>query len=398
MKHSTFIDGIVLSQRFRPDSVKTLAGLRTVAYRQNGDIRFDGSIVEIDDQYEPLPERIRSAWIQGSHSTKVQISSDGTLVQLKGNPGRFGRGDNVFNHGWEGTLAASNRILQSQGLPGFQIGEQAASPQVLRGIDGQMASRAEFAHYFCLPEEGTPEYQAARQHCLPGDLTPGHEGARVWSIHVTRNFVTGSENNAVAVLNWLDGQSVARVKKKRFGKSTVVWGSLKYCQVEAYLKADEMMDHCRGEIERELMRQNPVYHWCRENGVVRVEVKAAKDCLRDRGLTWAGDWTMTKVIQLFEDRTEILNRVKTDVEEFDPAMLPSRVSLTASAWLRGEDVKRCMNLRTFQRHAKLLRDYGIDIAEPRNVASLPVRIKTIEIQPAAVPDWYDFKPSLVRAA
>ena len=369
MSFTTFIDGIVLSQRFHRDSVRQLAGMRTIAYRDVGDISFDGSTVE---DTEVLPERFRSAWIQGSHSTKIQLSSDGTLVQLKGNPGRFGRSDNVFNLGWDETFAAANAIAQSQGLPAFQVGEPSANPELIFHPDGQWATRPEFAGYGVFPD----------------DDGPGFQGARVWSIHVTRNFLAGSEADALAVLNWLDGQSVSRVKKKRFGKSTVVWGSLKYCQVEAYLKADEMMDHCRGDIEREAMRQNPVYQWCRENGVVRVEVKAAKDCLRDLGLTWAGDWNMSKVIKLFDDRTEILHRVKADIEEFDPATLPSKVALTASAWLRGEDVKRFMNLRTFQRHAKLLRDYGIDIAEPRNVASMPIRIKTIELQAASAPHWY----------
>lgn len=380
---STFIDGIVLSQRFRKDSVPTLAGLRSIAYRAVGDVSFDGSTVEEQDV---LPERIRPAWIQGSHNTKVQTSSDGTLVQLKGNPGRFNRGDNVFNHDWDGTLAASNAILLSRGLPSFEIGEECANPVLLRNFDGDLQSKPEFAAYTVFPADGGV----------------GHEGLRVWSIHVTRNLITGSEANAKAVLGWLDSQSIARVKKKRFGNSTVTWGSLKYCQVEAYLKADEMLDHCKGDVERELMRQNPIYQWCRDNGVVRVEVKAAKDCLRDLGLTWAGDWNMAKVIKLFDDRTEILHRVKADVEEFDPATLPSNVAMTASAWLRGEDVKRVMNLRTFQRHAKLLREYGIDIAEKRNVSSMPVRIKTIEIQPAAMPDWYSLNQShglqLVRAA
>lgn len=372
MSNSTFIDGIVLSQRFRRDSVRQLAGIRTVAYRENGDIRFDGSVVEIEDQYEPLPERLRAAWIQGSHSTKVQVSSDGTLVQLKGNPGRFGRSDNVFNLDWDQTLAASSAILNSQGLPAFEVGEPSASPELIFNLDGELQSRPEFRGFGVFPD----------------DHGPGYQGARVWSIHVTRNFIAGSEADAMGVLNWLDGQSVARVKKKRFGKSTVVWGNLNYCQVEAYLKADEMLDHCRGEIEREMMRQNPVYQWCRENGVVRVEVKAAKDYLREAGLTWAGDWNMTKVIKLFDDRTEVLHRVKADIEEFDPATLPSKVALTASAWLRGEDVKRIMNERTFRRHAKTLRDYGIDIAEPRNVKSMPIRVKTIELQAATAPDWY----------
>lgn len=366
---STFIDGLIMSQRFRKDSCKVVTGLRSIAFRQPGDIGFDGQ--EVVDQ-DVMPEKFRAAWIHGSHNTKVPTQSDGTLVQIKGNPGRFNRSDNVFNLGWDDTFAACNRILNSRGLPSFEIGEPAASTQLIRGIDGGFASRPEFAGYLVDHNDDLPCYQ----------------GARVWSAHVTRNFIAGSDSDAVAVLNWLDSQSVARVKKKRFGKSTVTWGSLNYCQVEAYLKADEMLDHCRGDIERQAMLANPVYQWARENGLVRVEVKAAKDYLRDVGLTWAGEWNMSRVIKLFDDRTEILHRVKTDIEEFDPASLPSGVACTAAAWLRGENVQRIMKRSTFFRHAKTLREYGIDIAETRNVQSMPVRVKTIELQAAAAPDWY----------
>lgn len=110
---------------------------------------------------------------------------------------------------------------------------------------------------------------------------------------------------------------------------------------------------------------------------------------------------MENVIQLFEERTEILHRVKVDVEEFDPSLLPTRVATTAEAWLRGADLRRTMNLRTFQRHAAALREYGIDITEKRNVAAMPIKIKTIEAQAAAMPDWYRLQTSplqLVRAA
>jgi hypothetical protein len=202
------------------------------------------------------------------------------------------------------------------------------------------------------------------------------------------------------VLNWLDSQSVSRVKKKRFGKSTVTWGSLNYCQTEAYLKAEEMIEHCRGEIEREQMRQNPAYQWAKQNGVVRVEVKAAKDYLRGKGLTWLGAWDMSKVIQLFEERTEVLRRVKCDIEEFDPSELPSSVATTAAAWLKGVDVRTTLKRATFFRHARQLREYGIDIAECRNVVQMPIRIKTIELREAVIPDWYRFDrmPMLTRVA
>lgn len=382
---STFIDGIVLTQKHPASAgIKELAGVRSIAYREKGDITREGT--EADDQ-EMIGEQFRYAWIQGSHATAVRMRSHGGMVALAGNPGRWSRPDNLFNLDLDGTIQAANRLMVMKGLPAFEAGEPIASARLEQHFLNGVLTMA------------TGGDLSAVDYVIPQDDGTFRSGARVWSIHVTRNHVTGSEADAVAVLNWLDSQSVARVKKKRFGKSTVVWGNLNYCQVEAYLKADEMMDHCKGPIEREAMRQNPAYQWAKANGVVRIEVKAAKDYLRDRGLTYLGAWTMEKVIQLFEDRTEILRRVKCDVEEFDPAKLPSRVANTAAAWLGGADVRRTMKYATFYRHAKVLREYGIDISEKRNVATMPVKIKTIEMQAVGVPEWYDLKPSpLLRVA
>lgn len=380
---TTFLDGIVLTQKYYGGSVRDLAGVRSIAYRGQGDIDRLGAVV---DEETVIGEQFRHAWIQGSHSTAIRMKSEGGLISLAGNPGRWSRPDNLFNLDLADTIAASNQLLGSQGLPPFEAGEPIGSGRIEpRFVDGRllMATGGDLSSI----DYVVPQYD--------GTFRPG---ARVWSMHITRNYVTGSEENALAVLNWLDSQSVARVKKKRFGRSTVVWGSLKYCQVEAYLKADEMMDHCKGEIEREMMRQNPAYQWAKENGIVRIEVKAAKDYLRDRGLTYLGAWDMEKVIQLFDERTEVLHRVKADVEEFDAAELPKKVACTAAAWLRGEDVERLLSRATFYRHAKVLREYGIDIAEKRNILTMPVRVKTIEMQVAAVPDWYSVAVTPLRMA
>lgn len=385
--NSTFIDGIVLTQKHLSTEVRELAGVRSLAYREKGDISRDGLAVE--DQ-EVIGDQFRHAWIQGSHSTAIRVKSETGLVSLAGNPGRWSRPDNLFNHDLAGTVDSANRIMATQNLPPFEYGEPIADTALAYHLTDEgkqaLSSGGDMrpVDYVVVRPDGT--YRSA---------------ARVWTIHVTRNLVTGSHADALALIAWLDSQSIARVKKTRLGATTVVWGSLKYCQVEAYLKADEMMAHCKGEIEREQMRQNPAYKWARENGVVRIEVKAAKDYLRDRGLTYLGAWTMENVIQLFEERTEILHRVKVDVEEFDAAQLPSKVACTAAAWLRGEDVTRLMSRATFFRHAAQLRDYGIDITQKRNIAVMPVKIKTIEVQAAARPDWYSLQASplqLLRVA
>lgn len=382
---TTFVDGIILTQKHRVEEVRELAGVRSMAYREKGDITREGT--EAEDQ-EIIGEQFRPAWIQGSHATAIRVKSQDGLVSLAGNPGRFGRPDNLFNLDLDGTIRAANWILQSQSLPTFEGGEPIATAAIQRQfLNGRW-------WYASGGDLSTSDYVIP---CGDGTL---RQGARVWSIHVTRNYVTGSESNAIAVLNWLDSQSIARVKKKRFGKSTVVWGSLNYCQVEAYLKADELMDHCKGELEREMMRQNPAYKWAKENGIVRIEVKAAKDYLRDRGLTYLGAWTMRNVIELFEERTEVLNRVKCDIEEFDPAMLPSRIATTAAAWLQGVDVTTTLSRATFYRHAAALRGYGIDIGQKRDVRVMPVKVKTIEMQAASIPGWYslDVKSPVLRVA
>jgi len=208
---------------------------------------------------------------------------------------------------------------------------------------------------------------------------------------LTQNYATGSPENAAAVIEWLNGQSVARVKKGRFGNSTVTWGSLSYCQTEAYIKADEMLAHAKGEAEKAAMALTPAYLWAKAAGIVRVEVKAAKDYLRHKGLTYLGAWDMGTVRRLFDEKTEVLHRLKLDVDEFELGNVPSAYRMTAAAWLRGEDVSGLFGSRmTLYRHAKALRGYGIDIHCRRNLESPAVRVRTITMEPVGVPDWYRY--------
>lgn len=47
--------------------------------------------------------------------------------------------------------------------------------------------------------------------------------------------------------------------------------------------------------------------------------------------------------------------------------------------------------RTLFRHAKVLRECGIDILQTRNVTAFPVKVRTIELQPLRLsdaPHWY----------
>lgn len=360
-----FVDGIVLTRKFKFDSIPVLCGLRTMLYRQPGDIDRVGKVVV---ETEVVGEDMKTAWIHGSHDTKIRIRSDGTTLSFKGNPGRFGRTDNVWNLSFDETIARSNALVASQGF--------AADSFVVGTRD--MYTRSQLAKMDLKAGDELPE-------------TPWADGARVWSIHLTQNYRTGSPDNAKAVIDWLNTQSVARVKKARLGASTVTWGALNYCQTEVYIKADEMVDNAKGKEAKARVRESQAYQYALENGIIRLEVKCAKDFLKHRKLTYLGNWDMGTVHDLFKEKSEVLTRCAIEEAHDDAAMLaalPNAVRVHAASWLAGMDVAPLMSRSTFFRHAKVLRQYGIDIAEPRNVSVIRPKMREIEITPLAPPDWY----------
>lgn len=365
-----FVDGIVLTRKFKPDSIPVLCGMRSMAYLEPGDVDRDGrKVVELT----ALGERLYTAWIQGSHDSRLQMASDGTTLSVKGNPGRFGRRDNLFNLGFNETIAAVNRIAVTQGFPpGFKKGKP--SPYTVSQLQKMDLATGE------VPE-------------LPYEIEENGvvtSAARVWSIHLTQNYRTGSPENAKAVIEWLNTQSVARVKKSRLGLSTIVWGSIRYCQTEVYVKADEMLAHCKTPQEKDAMRESDAYKYALVNGIIRLEVKCAKDYLKHKKLTYLGNWDMGTVTALFKEKSEILDRCQLSFASDEEllASLPAHVRVHAAAWLSGVDVTQLMSRATFYRHAKVLREYGIDIAEPRNVSVIRPKMKEITVAPVEVPHWY----------
>jgi II/X family phage/plasmid replication protein len=320
----------------------------------------DGRIIAMNnDESEIEWDSLKHLQHKGSYDTALRIRCDGSTVMLSGNIGRFGRPDNLFGMDWENTLAKANRILAHFNLPPFTQGERVVK-------------------------------QSITQYDIKHGLFEVWTGAKISNIHLTVNYETGSPDNAQSVINWLDSQSVSHIKKGRVGGTTASYGSKAGRKLlKFYIKAPEMMAHCKGAAERLTLSDSLLYNFVKSRGIVRAELEAHLRLLTEAQLRYIGDITMAKLIQLFESQTEIINRVRIDVQDFDISTLPSAVRSTALLYQKGEDVHAFLSQRTFYRHAKILRGFGIDITAPNNVKAFPLpKVQIITIQPCAVPEWY----------
>lgn len=292
-------------------------------------------------------ERISPQSVCGSFETSIQLSCNGHRVYLSGNVGRFGRQDNLFNFGWDATATICNRILDRAGLPRFRA---------VGGISGE-------------------------QVCA---------GARVHRLDITANFSAGSDAQARAVIRWLTSQSVARARRGSAGDESVWWSNTRR-MFKAYRKGAELLKHG-------LPANAPVVEWAVNQGVVRVEVELKRRTLQELGLNEWGNVSQAKLVRLFADETEILRRVDRSDEPDILAQIPAKYRMTAAAWMAGQDIKAALPNGTLYRHAKVLREYGLDVLQARNITAFPVRVRVVDLQPLDVPAWYRLRPGLDEEA
>ncbi|WP_047238431.1 phage/plasmid replication domain-containing protein [Chromobacterium subtsugae] len=357
---SVFVDWITISQRhpgrLNPETGEVEPVLPLVDDGILG--KFGrGEDGEYSDDAEWASQSAKN--VTGSFSTLIRIKSDGYRVTLSGNIGRLDRPDNLFNLSFDATIQRCNQILARFGLPPFTAGER---------VINQNPSAYDLKH-------GLLEYWT---------------GACISRLDMTRNYATGSAANAQATVDWLATQSISRVKRGRAGETTVTWGDAgSRKKLIAYIKYAEMLAHPHGR-KREEIEADPVYQYCLQEGVVRLELKAGRLMLRDNLLRYLGDITMEKLTELYDAEViPLVGRVKTDVTRMELEHLPASVRVTAAAYLRGENVRALMSRATFYRHASQLREYGLDIAEPLpTVSKFASVINVIQIHPMECPDWY----------
>lgn len=332
-----FIDWVTVQQLHPDGGIPTVNHGRVFAVDEDGTIEWD---VE------------RAFDFEGSHDSRVKIQSDGWTAKLSGNVGRFHRRDNIFGFELDEVMAKANRILTQFDLPPYTKGEA-------------------FLEY--------------------GSPLSKFTGAFFTRLDVTANFSVGCAENVSPFMQHLTAQSVSRMRTGAFPDGfTVDYGrGSKYWYAKAYAKYHQLT--ARHQKKRQPLPE--IVAFVERVGMIRFETTLKSRFLTQNGLRYWGAIDMSKLLQVFNEKSEVIRREKAAYESLDQMFeqLPAELLGTALAWKMGKDLPRMMSRATYYRHRRrLMREFGIDISQPCRVVEIATRIKVKEITvtPMVAPEWY----------
>lgn len=154
--------------------------------------------------------------------------------------------------------------------------------------------------------------------------------------------------------------------------------------VKVYNKAAEMV--ARGGFAP----THPLVVWCRDNGIVRIEVELKRRLLDELNMTKLQSIDDEKLESVYQDQTAFLSKFDSSDEPDILASIPARSRAYAAAWLAGQDLHQFVSRATLFRHARVLRDHGLNILQQRNIERFPTKVRVIELEHVQAPDWYEW--------
>jgi len=307
----------------------------------------------------------------GSYSTSIQIKSDpeSRTVQFEGNPGRYGRPDNLINPKFEQCLEIANQILAQYDIPPFTTGH------VERHLDstGIETAQTDF-------------------------------GAKIINADTTMNIATGSRSNALATINSFRIMKFGKTELNRNGNhpTSLLYGSQDYKAVKIYMKADDIrkkISSLKKSKPYQLGEKNAKWHvdylqslaeYLDQQGCIRFEL-TGRDMLARKKINRLRDINNETFDNLFLEEvvykmhnTDVINK-REDI--------PRHLQSTYYLYVSGQPIREILSTRTYFRHKKELGNIGIDISQPvpdKKILNFRRAIKVIEMTPLELPDWYQF--------
>lgn len=374
------------------------------------DLPYLGETLKVDTCLltgEIKSERVAAYKHKGSFDSTLLISWHKNRLYMSGNPSAYGRPDNLFgvDSVWR-CVEIYNEILAKLGYPQFHDCENSE----LRAM----------------PLQSTENYH--------------RPGARITRVDLTTNFFTAPPFERTALDSGLMTSTDWASRTLRYLSSlayrgstghlypngkTVDWfgdkggksakGGSSRLYLKYYAKAWDLEQKIN-KLERQQKKiingcpylQETIDYlvrlrdYCQTHGVVRHELSLKSKFLIESGLQYIGDWTMEKIVDISE-RYQLHRKQQIEVNSPDQAFqqllelgyTPRKARNLATLyqlWMCGNDLHYERNPQytksAFYRNRSDLLKLGIDIAEPVNVTTLPVKVERIAFRAATIPDYY----------
>jgi hypothetical protein len=320
------------------------------------------------EEGEIRSQAVRGLQHRGSHDSSLQVRSDGRLVEVSGNPSKWGRFDNLYGHATvQDCIEVFNAVLRQLGLPEFTDDDRTRL--------------------------------APHQYAKSDEVAPN--GCTITRVDLCRNWQAGSPQAARSVVAALG--SVVRMGKPGWVSPdgcTVAWGiGSRYVYTKYYLKGPELLKHPGSDPDYSAR----LAAWCDTVGIVRQEVSLKSMQLKRNGLDRPARWSravMQEQLDAYsphrdagQGRCSFQDLYQTLVESGVPRSRARAAQNALYAYLAGQVFEwrgpnANISRSAFYRLKSDLAVAGVDPAAPLNVATLPVRVREVSLSPAEVPDWY----------
>lgn len=326
-----------------------------------------------------LRKGISAQQVEGSYSSVVTVSFDGSVCRMAGNPSRYGRLDNVFGYtDIDAAVGVFNRILSDLDLPPFEKGQ----------------------YFSGLGKEGDQW---------------GCTGARFTRLDLTQNMAVGQENER-AFIRALGTVSIGRGLRPHVFPNglTVDWlrdgcEPSEFIYSKVYAKSIWMGEDRKKERHvASLGKEDLIYYdllkqWAMHQGTVRQEHSfknkffakhpnlsvwgvfdpQARPIMQRLGMI---DKAIGSLSAGAGDMAAILDRL------VEAGYTARQARASYNVWKDWRDGEAFDRTSSWYVHRNRLLDIGLDISVPaqHQIMYLP-RIRAasdIEVVPLAPPDWY----------
>ena len=345
-------------------------------------------------------ELITGMMFEGSHETVLRVRCDGCRVEVSGNPSAFSRRDNLFGFvSVADCVALYNDVLAGFGLPPFRDqappgalpARQAAHGSDMVGLFKPSITRVDLTENLSTPNAmiylrnlSGYVHQGKPGHLYPDGKTVDWNGKY--------NGGSDKASNSVYI--------------KYYIKETDI--GFKFAKIQK-LKRNAIDDDAIDNHANHLNYLETVKGYCREESLVRHEVTLKAKYLSKHGLNRVEKWSqeaMCNVIRPYQfhdrlkvEQSDILNTVQQLLDQGVKERTARQADLVFNSWINGRKLHfkdGGLSKDSFYRMRKVLLMVGVDIAQPCQIAHIPLQSVKMTVKPLDPPEWYQMpeKPKL----